>query len=224
MQPDFEKSFLKPPKGNSGLPEGGGARMIGKKGKEGSGGVVILESVIATIILIMTILGAGVVYGAEFFIKSNITSTEESVDNALKEFHLDDLKAQRKFTQQIGVFRDIITIRSNYGYIIDQASDIVAPGTFFSSLKITPTGESDVLAYQVTIAATSEGFDAYFQQVKILRQKQEEEEFIQTNLIAGGEVTSFRVGRDEESNPIVLFNYTTTVPLSVLQRNFTEES
>ena len=221
MQSGFEKKFLQPSKDNSNLP-GGGAKILDKKSTE-SGGVVVLESVIATIILIMTIVGAGVVYGADFFLKDKIISTEGSVDDALSKFHLDDLKTQRTLTQQIGVFRDITEIRSNYAQILDQATAVVAPGTFFSSLKITLTNsELDTPAYQVAIAATSEGFDAYLEQVKVLRQKQENTKGI--NLIVDGEVTSFRVGQDEESNPIVLFNYVTTIPLSALQRDSDKES
>ena len=210
MLPTFSKNFAK-----TAAESGEGSPQVAdsSSGSGGDGNKKDVRTVLAWVIFIFSLLGAGGMFalnvsldGVDFVgieITGKIQKTEQLIVEQEAAIQPQTIQELVLFDQQIETLRSLNSSRAGYLVLLDALSDIIIPTVRFTSATMSLEGDS----YRVLVQAVALNLPAYLQQVRVLRDSN-------NPLVKKVTVDTYSINRDEAGRNTVNFSMSLVVPVS----------
>ena len=168
MLPDFSKNFAK-----QSSPTSSGASAGDKEGvavqqekvmprENSSVKQVDLRYILAVLVLVLTIISTGGIFGFNAYLDRQITAVESGITSLEETIKINDIRALETFNKQIETLKTLTVSRGGFSLLLAEVSGLVIPGVHYSSVSLTTSDDG----YVVVVKGIAGSLSQYHQQIQ----------------------------------------------------------
>ena len=199
MLPDFSKNFANQPSPASpSTPSSSDTKDAVQREKvmpqkEQSVKQIDIRYILAVLLLTLTIISTGGMFGLNAYLDREILVIEGGIDTLEETIKINDILDLATFDKQIETLKDLTISRGGYSLLLAEASRLVIPGVHYSSVSIATSDEG----YTVVVKGIASSLTQYHQQIQRIEAAE--------GLLAQGNFDGYSLQQNESGSIRVLF-------------------
>lgn len=121
-----------------------------------------IRYILGVLLLTLAIIATGGAFGLNAYLDREIIVTEGSIEALEETIKINDIRDLATFDRQIDTLKDLTISRGGYSLLLAEASRLVIPGVYYSSVSIATSDEG----YTVVVKGIAGSLAQYHQQIQ----------------------------------------------------------
>ena len=215
MLPDFSKNFANE---SSPTTVSGGKNMAQtQQEKVAPQGPPVkkidIRYMLSVFLFTLSVIGVGAMFGINTYLDREIASIEKGIGTLEETIKTNDILDLAMFDKQTQTLKKLTTSRSGYLLILAEASKLVIPGVYYSSISIASSGDD---GYTLVVKGVAGSLKQYHQQIQGIEGTE--------GVLAGGSFDGYTLQQDENGKTTVLFTVSFDIPLTEITETLNNAS